>query len=90
MGKTLNLGKKIRVARLLRGYSQENIATELGIKQQTYQLLESGELRFSRERFENVCKILKMDNCFIEVLDDIDFLNSLVVGYLNENLSLRK
>jgi transcriptional regulator with XRE-family HTH domain len=81
MKKTLDLGKKIRIARLLRGYSQENMATELRIRQQTYQLLENGETYLSRERLDEICKILKMDVAFIEVLDDIDFLNFIVQDY---------
>jgi transcriptional regulator with XRE-family HTH domain len=82
MEKTLIIGKKIRIARLLRGYSQENIANELGIKQQTYHLLENGVINFTKRRIENVCKVLKLDMLFIEALDDIDLLNNIVCEYL--------
>jgi transcriptional regulator with XRE-family HTH domain len=82
MKNTLDLGKKIRIARLLRGYSQENMATEIGVRQQTYQLLEKGEISLTKERVENICKILKMDIKFIEFLDDIDLLNEIISDYL--------
>ncbi len=81
MKKTLDLGKKIRIARLLRGYSQENMATELKIRQQTYQLLEIGEIYLSIERLDEICKILKMDVAFIEILDNVDLLNFIVQDY---------
>jgi transcriptional regulator with XRE-family HTH domain len=82
MKNTLDLGRKIRIARLLRGYSQENMAIEIGIKQQTYQLLEKGEISITEERVENICKILKMDIRFINFLDDIDLLNEIITDYL--------
>jgi transcriptional regulator with XRE-family HTH domain len=82
MKKTSQSGKKVRIARILRGYSQENIATELGIKQQTYQLIENGDLKLTQERFGTICKILKMEEDFVNVLDDTDFLNLIVSNYL--------
>jgi transcriptional regulator with XRE-family HTH domain len=82
MKETLNSGKKIRIARLLRGYSQDNVAHELGIKQQTYQLLENGESHLSQERFEKICSILKMDVEFVKILDDVDLLKTFVMNYI--------
>lgn len=85
MKKSLIFGKKIRIARLLRGYSQENIANELGITQQTYHLLENGEINFTNERIDRICKILKMDILFIEFLDNVDLLNNIICEYLKSN-----
>ncbi len=89
MKKTFELGKKIRIARLLRGYSQDNIANELGIKQQTYQLIENGETTLSEERFEKICTILKMDIEFVRVVDDIDLLSNVVVTYVKSKINIK-
>jgi transcriptional regulator with XRE-family HTH domain len=89
MKKTLNTGKKIRIARLLRGYSQDNVAHELGIKQQTYQLLENGETHLSEERFEKICSILKMEVEFVKILDDIDLLKTVVMNYIKSMMNTK-
>jgi transcriptional regulator with XRE-family HTH domain len=82
MKKTSELGRKVRTARVLRGYSQENIANELGIRQQTYQLIENGVVNLTQERFGVICKILKMEEEFVKVLDDIDLLSLIISNYL--------
>ena len=89
MKKTLDSGKKIRIARLLRGYSQDNVAHELGIKQQTYQLLENGETHLSEERFEKICTILKMEVEFVKMLDDLDLLKKVVMNYIKSLMKIK-
>ena len=89
MKNTLNSGKKIRIARLLRGYSQDNVAQELGIKQQTYQLLENGETHISDERFEKICTILKMEVEFVKILDDLDLLTNVVMNYIKSIIDIK-
>jgi transcriptional regulator with XRE-family HTH domain len=81
MEKCSDLGKKIRIARLLRGLSQENVAFELGIKQQTYQLIENGTTHITEIRFEKISKILGVEKEFIEMLDNIDLLNHIIKDY---------
>lgn len=82
MKKNEDSGKKIRIARLLRGYSQDNMAHELGMKQQTYQLLENGETNLSKERFEKICSILRMEIEFVKILDNVDVLKTYVMNYI--------
>ena len=82
MEKNLNLAKSIRIARLLRGYSQENVATELGIKQQTYQLLENGITGITPEKLKSIAFILKMEIEFIELLHDTDLIGIILKDYL--------
>lgn len=46
----LDLGKKIRFFKELKGISQEALATQLGISQQAFQKIESGSTKLDIER----------------------------------------
>ena len=43
-----NLGQRIRARREELGLTQEQVAQQVGIKQQSYQAIESGSVNFSR------------------------------------------
>jgi DNA-binding XRE family transcriptional regulator len=49
---------KIKLARFQKGYSQQNIASELDISQNAYHKIENGETKLTLEHFLNICSIL--------------------------------
>jgi len=51
----------IKELRLSRGYSQENIAMDLGLSQSQYSRRENGAIEFSLEEIRKICKILDLD-----------------------------
>lgn len=57
---TIQILKRIRTIRELRGFSQEYIAEHLGISQNTYSALESGQTSLSIERLISISQILNV------------------------------
>lgn len=55
------IGAKIRKTRELKGYSQECMATSLGITQNSYSKLENQKTKLSLERISSISKILEID-----------------------------
>lgn len=55
-----DLGLKIRNIRASKGYSQEYIANELGIKQAAYSKIESGKSDLTINRLYDVAKLLEV------------------------------
>lgn len=55
---TLMYGEKIKTIRELRGFSQEHMASELGIAQNTYSKLETGQTKLSADTLKKVAEIL--------------------------------
>ena len=51
----------IKALRLSRGYSQENMAMDLGLSQSQYSRRENGAIEFSLEEIRKICKILDLD-----------------------------
>jgi transcriptional regulator with XRE-family HTH domain len=51
-------GTKIRTFRLLRGYSQEEMATKLHVTQSTYSRIESGEHKLTIELLKSIAEAL--------------------------------
>lgn len=49
---------KIKLALFQKGYSQQNIASELDISQNAYHKIESGETKLTFEHFLNIWSIL--------------------------------
>jgi len=73
----LNISGKARVLREIKGVSQEAIAAYLGISQQAYQKIESGETRTNLLRAVKISQYLD--------LDFDTFFNFSTTGYLNQN-----
>ena len=57
----MNISTKIRKIRELKGYSQEYIATELGISQSAYCQIEKDHKNIIIERIQKVSNILETD-----------------------------
>lgn len=53
-------GTKIRMIRELRGISQENIAHELGIAQNTYSKIESNQTKLTTEMLAKIADVLEV------------------------------
>jgi transcriptional regulator with XRE-family HTH domain len=60
-----DLNSRIRKFRELKGYSQENIAMDLGLNQSQYSRRESGQIEFSAKELKMLSKILERN------LDDL-------------------
>ncbi|MDR2204605.1 MAG: helix-turn-helix transcriptional regulator [Flavobacteriaceae bacterium] len=56
-----NVGTNIRKIRERKGYSQESMASELGINQSTYGKLERDASKLSLDRLETIAKFLHED-----------------------------
>lgn len=53
-------GTKIRMMRELRGLSQENVANELGIAQNTYSKIESNQTKLTTEMLAKIADVLEV------------------------------
>ena len=67
---TNKIGSNIRSARVSKGYSQEYIASMLGISQSTYANIESNKVKVTMERLIQISAILDAD---IHHLIDADY-----------------
>jgi transcriptional regulator with XRE-family HTH domain len=53
--------KKIRAAREIKGFSQEYVASKIGIETVNYGRIERGQAKLSVERLIKICKILELN-----------------------------
>ena len=53
-------GTKIRMMRELRGLSQDNVANELGIAQNTYSKIESNQTKLTTEMLAKIADVLEV------------------------------
>ncbi|MCR6641096.1 MAG: helix-turn-helix domain-containing protein [Sporocytophaga sp.] len=73
----LPLGVKIRKLRELKGFKQENMAELLGVSQSSYSKMESDEMEISKERLEQISKILGLSVQDIMSFDEHMFFNQM-------------
>ena len=85
MKKSTEIGNSIRIARLLKGFSQQNMASELGMKQQSYQLIECGKTHITKDRLKQICDILEIEVSLIKVLSNFDLLIEIIKQYIKPN-----
>jgi transcriptional regulator with XRE-family HTH domain len=55
-------GEKIRMIREIRGYSQEYMACQLGMAQNSYSKIETGQTKLTVERLKNVADVLEVSS----------------------------
>ncbi len=55
--KSNQIAKKIRQLRLVHNYTQTYVANEIGIKQNTYSLLENGTITITKDRLMKIASI---------------------------------
>jgi transcriptional regulator with XRE-family HTH domain len=58
----MNDGEKLKMLRMIRGFSQKGIAKKLGITQQAYSKLENQSKKLSRKRVDAILKTLDCSN----------------------------
>jgi transcriptional regulator with XRE-family HTH domain len=68
------IGEKIRKIRIIKGYSQENIADLLEISQSAYSDIERGKTKINLEKLRKVALIFELDVNFIMDFDGNQFL----------------
>lgn len=68
------LGEKIRLARLFRGYSQDNMASMLEISSTAYRNIEKNT-EVSSKRLTKIAEVLKMSEDEIKAIEDKMFFN---------------
>ena len=54
------LGKKLRTLRELKGFTQENISTHIGMSQKTYSLLENGRSDIKMGDLDKISRLLEV------------------------------
>jgi transcriptional regulator with XRE-family HTH domain len=86
------IGKRIKQKREQLGFSQDNLALELGITQPTYARLEKEDNRISISRLINIAAVLKTSVAFLidEKVDVVDQqksenLNTSVYSVINSD-----
>jgi transcriptional regulator with XRE-family HTH domain len=93
MIEAMNESKIMRVLREVNGYTQEYIASELGINQNTYSKLESGQTRLTVDRVKKLAELYKItpEYFFSDELPTINYnsgpnshSNSGVIGNYND------
>ena len=57
---TMEIGQKIKKIRELRNYSQEYLATQIGISQESYSKIEAGKTNLSVQKLEHIAHILNV------------------------------
>ncbi|HTM98873.1 MAG TPA: helix-turn-helix transcriptional regulator [Pedobacter sp.] len=93
--KNIGLGDDIRKYRNERCYSQEYLASQLGVTQSTYQRIESGAINITFERLNQIAKILRLPTeVFLEEGKNKDdvlvFINKSELDTLRETLLLQR
>jgi transcriptional regulator with XRE-family HTH domain len=86
------IGRKIKKLRELRNYSQDYMASQLGISQSTYSQLETEDAGLSPDRLEKIATLLQITVSDIENFDDRMIFNITVKentidgnGYVHNN-----
>ena len=73
----MHIGTKIRKLRELKGYSQEYVASQLGMVQTNYSKIERGETKdMTVKRLEEIAKVLEVTPATILNFDEKQVLNN--------------
>lgn len=56
----MSIAARIRIQRMIKGYSQEYMASRMGISQNAYSKLERGETELTVRRFYEIAEILEI------------------------------
>jgi len=84
----MTIYEKLRLIRLEKGFSQENMANEMGIKTQSYSNIESGQTDMNWSRLLQIAGVFKMSIVEIilygEKVDEMDFVKSKVEYHIKQ------
>lgn len=70
------INKNIRKIREIKGFSQDYVATKLGVSQNNYSKIERGEIQLKKERLEEIAKVLEVKTEDIERFNDSVIFNN--------------
>jgi transcriptional regulator with XRE-family HTH domain len=82
----IDIGAKIKHFRDIKGYSQEHMATKLGMSLKTYNNLENEKTKIDTKKIQQIAQILEVN--WLELLsfgEKITQINSNVIGDNNTN-----
>lgn len=79
---------KIRILREIKGYTQENIAAELGLSTKAYQKIEVGETQLTITRLNQISEILEISSLEILNFDEKAIFNQKSHKHIRENQNL--
>lgn len=65
-----NYGKRLKEARKIKGFTQVEAATRIGVPQQTWQRYESGKFDLKMSTIYNICKLLSISSDWLIGLED--------------------
>lgn len=83
------LASRIRKARELANYTQEYMASQIGISQQQYSQLEKGETRINQERLQKIANALDTTPEKIADFDERQFFGNKDCTF-NDNYNIQK
>ncbi len=66
----LHTGHKVRKVRELKGITQDYVAKALGVKQNTYSRMETGQIKIQEEQLDKIAAALDVEKEEIEAFDD--------------------
>ena len=72
----MHVGQKIKRLRELRNYTQEYIATQIGITQESYSKIEANKTNLSTQRLEQIASILEVNTADLINFDDKIIFNT--------------
>jgi len=72
----MKIGANIRKLRTLKGYTQEYMASKLGMSQNNYHKIEANEIDLTVTRVDEVCKILEVDTTTLFNFDEKYIFNN--------------
>lgn len=80
MNEMKQVGRKIRLLREIYNYTQEYVAENLGISQNAYSMMETGETRLTIDRLGKLAELYKM-----EVSDLLQFNEQTVIHHITHS-----
>ncbi|NOZ35135.1 MAG: helix-turn-helix transcriptional regulator [Chlorobi bacterium] len=73
----MKIGENIRKIRMLKGYSQEYIASLLKISQRSFSKIERNEVNITWDRIQEISKILEVDINVLKNFSNFDIFDNL-------------
>ena len=77
----INLGQKVRQIRELKGYSQEYIASKMGVSQRAYSKMENNETRLDWNKISKIAEIFEIE---LSELVDLSEKGTVTINFSNQ------
>lgn len=82
----MTLQNKIRLCRILKGFSIENMAMELGVDKSSYSRLERGNTKLDASKLLTISKILEVELDWLLSVQEISLISLVRQAQLIQNL----